>query len=130
VLDAETFPKNQVEHDGLNFLDQACHQEIQTIMLDLILGESLGVQHFNISRNDAADMHGYATMMLMAKHEGIPLQPPTEEEMQAPAARPKIGLKPKAESVASEVKPDGQPIIKIKKNRALSITGAAEGVTA
>ena len=56
--------------DGIcAYIDQAPQSEVQLLLVDLILGECLGVASWQLGRAD--DDEQFATIIAMAKHEGI-----------------------------------------------------------
>ena len=118
------------------YIDQAGPSEVQQIIVDLVCGDWLGVEPWHLDEDgeleedqDDDNFKGYQTLLRMAKHEGVlndgSATPPAAEPEEV--QRTKITLKPKADQ-PTEPSADGQPIIKIKKNRALSIATAAEGM--
>jgi len=118
------------------YIDQVSYSEVQQIIVDLVCGNWLCVEHWHLDEDgeleedqDDDNFKGYQTLLRMAKHEGVlndgSATPPAAEPEEV--QRTKITLKPKADQ-PTEPSADGQPIIKIKKNRALSIATAAEGM--
>jgi hypothetical protein len=126
------------------YIDQAEYAQIQMIVLDLLMGDFLSVEHWELDRLE--DNYGVGTLRALAKLEGLDptkdyRQPdtspatigaeyqadevtaskpvvPAVQNSEAPA-RPVLKLKVKADTPAQETT---GPTIKVKKHRTLSLS--------
>lgn len=115
-------------------IDQAPAQEVRRIILDLVLAETLKVNHWDLDKNgdlNPDDNDGYQALLRIAKHEGIDLADQAEQAessskpaLEQPVPRAKIQLKPKT-TVAAAGTADAGPVIKIKKHRTVELSPAA-----
>jgi ParB/RepB/Spo0J family partition protein len=126
------------------YIDQAEYAQIQMIVLDLLIGEFLSVQHWEVDRLE--DNYGVDTLQALAKLEGLDptkdyrqldisptnivaecqtdeataSEPVTPATQATPTSeRAVLKLKTKADSPAQHTT---GPTIKVKKNRALSVS--------
>lgn len=127
--------------DGIcAYIDQAEFAQIELLMLDLMMGEHLSVESWEVDRAD--DSYGVDALNAMAKLECIDPSQDHRQAAQAPAepapvpsagaappaakvARPKLQLKAKVADVEPAPTAEAGPVIKVKKHRSVEVTPAS-----
>jgi ParB/RepB/Spo0J family partition protein len=127
--------------DGIcAYIDQAEFPQIELLMLDLMMGEHLSVEHWEVDRAD--DSYGVDALNAMAKLERIDPGQDHRQAAQAPAepalaqsadaappaakvARPKLQLKAKPVDIEPVPVADAGPVIKVKKHRTVELKPAS-----
>jgi ParB/RepB/Spo0J family partition protein len=75
------------------YIDQASQGEVQMIILDLLLGDCIEANHWNMAAADDANEEGFAVVRAIARHEGITLDD----------AGPTISIEPHADTFGIDV---------------------------
>jgi ParB/RepB/Spo0J family partition protein len=139
----DLYPFDDRNDDGIcAFIDQAEFAQIELLMLDLMMGEHLSVESWEVDR--AGDSYGVDALNAMAKLERIDPTQDHRQAAQSPAepapapsadadppaakvARPKLQLKAKTADVAPPPATDAEagPVIKVKKHRNVEIKPAS-----
>jgi ParB/RepB/Spo0J family partition protein len=119
--------EDRSDHGVCAYIDQAGAGEVQTLMLDMLLGECLGVETWQLVRGDEIESdEGYKTLLTIAAHEEMHAsdEPLGAGQVEGQTTnRSKITLKPRPTSSEAAEEPQGGahapegPVVKVKQKR-------------
>lgn len=58
------------------YIDQASQSDVQMIILDLLIGDCIRVNHWNLQPGETGDNEGFAVIQAIARHEGLAADTP------------------------------------------------------
>jgi len=126
----DLYPHEDQSEDGVRaYIDSADHGEVQQLLCDLLIGDTLRAHHSDIdaAETDTGSMTLHAMAVALSKGQQAAEQDDASKQVTAQIesqqpARPVLKLRAKA---PTEQKPTEGPLIKVKKSRTIPGTSVA-----